>query len=105
MHAANIFLVIGMAAALLPGVASAQYKQVDSIGFGKTSAPARTVPGGLKASGAATKAPRVATYAPLTVEECKGLGGRAQFNFQCRSAIACTTVDQHGVVRTACVNK
>jgi hypothetical protein len=108
MRAAIIFLTAGIAVALLPDAASAQFKQIDSIGFGKSAAPRTyTAPGGLKAAGSANKGPRLATVAPLTVKECEGLGGKTHVSFSCGrlGGLACATVDAHGVVRTECINK
>jgi hypothetical protein len=46
--------------------------------------------------------------APLTSQECKGLGGKVIFTQKCKEAghsNACATVDKDGVVRVACINK
>lgn len=45
--------------------------------------------------------------APLTSQECAGLGGTENFSFKCAASLqkACTTVDEHGVVRIACIDK
>lgn len=45
--------------------------------------------------------------APLTSQECKGLGGTENFSFKCAASLqkACTTVDEHGVVRVACIDE
>lgn len=45
--------------------------------------------------------------APLTIQECKGLGGTEISTNKC-SALdqkACATVDAHGVIRVACIDK
>ncbi len=42
----------------------------------------------------------------LTEEECKGLGGVVRPSTECGVVNStCVTVDQHGVIRTACINK
>jgi len=45
--------------------------------------------------------------APLTRQECKGLGGEVSSTNKCSAAghRACRTIDRHGVVRVACINK
>jgi hypothetical protein len=42
----------------------------------------------------------------LTEEECKGLGGVVRGSTDCGVVnTTCVTTDQHGVIRTACINK
>lgn len=42
----------------------------------------------------------------LTEAECKGLGGVVRPSSECGVVnTTCVTVDQHGVIRTACINK
>jgi hypothetical protein len=45
------------------------------------------------------------TIKTLTKEECEGLGGKVVETTQCSSGERCITVDQHGVIRHACVTK
>ena len=53
-----------------------------------------------------SKAPSRVVAKPLTVEECKGLGGVVRNSTECGVIkTACITTDQHGVIRTACINK
>lgn len=54
-----------------------------------------------------TSATNNTTVAPLTSQECKGLGGSVLHTNQCsaKGQQACATVDKHGVVRVACINK
>ena len=43
---------------------------------------------------------------PLTSQECEGLGGVVRNTSECGAQTqACVTTDQHGVIRTACINK
>lgn len=101
MRAAIVFLVTSIVAAMPLGGAAAQMNQVTSYGFKNSTAPARTI-----AKSGGLKAPRVANFAPLTKEECVGLGGKVHIHLCTgRMGLACTTVDQHGVVRTECINK
>lgn len=45
--------------------------------------------------------------APLTIQECKGLGGKQISTNHCGALgqKACATVDNHGVVRVACIDE
>lgn len=47
------------------------------------------------------------TVAPLTSQECKGLGGSVISTNSClaKGHEACSTVDKHGVIRVACIDK
>lgn len=45
-------------------------------------------------------------HSQLTEEECKGLGGVVRGSTDCGVVnTTCVTTDQHGVIRTACINK
>ena len=102
------FFLVAVAAALLADTASAQFKRIDSIGFGKTAEPrTNTAPGGLKGTGSSNKTRQFTAFAPLTKQECEGLGGKVHFTLKCGrfGGGACVTVDSHGVVRSECINK
>tara|TARA_R110002060_G_scaffold47816_3_gene58829 strand:+ start:1316 stop:1921 length:606 start_codon:yes stop_codon:yes gene_type:complete len=47
------------------------------------------------------------TTEPLTSQECEGLGGNVISTNSCsaKGHKACSTVDRHGVIRVACINK
>jgi hypothetical protein len=42
---------------------------------------------------------------PLTPQECAGLGGQVRPSLTLGCPLICATVDQHGVVRAACINE
>jgi putative hemolysin len=54
-----------------------------------------------------TPSPATAGVAPLSVSECLGLGGKVRFSASadCASHNMCVTVDNHGVIRAACIDK
>jgi hypothetical protein len=84
---------------LLPSIASAQ-----TIFHNSSSGTYRT--GTVPQKGKTYVAPRSSSYAPLTSQECQGLGGKVSVSLRCKSSgFACTTVDRNGVVRTQCLTK
>jgi hypothetical protein len=42
---------------------------------------------------------------PLTVKECKGLGGVASASLVCGSGQKCVVAGQNGVIHSACISK
>lgn len=75
------------------------------------SSSARTInPSPRPTSPAGRREARVAenaVVAPLTSQECKGLGGVVTATNKCRAKgqETCSTADKHGVVRVACIDK
>ena len=56
----------------------------------------------------ATAPTNITLGVPLTSQECSGLGGSTALDFEkcfTKGQQTCTTVDQHGVVRYACIDK
>jgi len=60
-----------------------------------------------KLSRSKTRAPAgIIKVAPLTVQECEGLGGtKVTPSLDCKGKFSCATVDRHGVIRVACIDK
>lgn len=60
-----------------------------------------------KPSRSKTRAPAgIIKVAPLTVQECEGLGGtKVTPSLDCKGKFSCATVDKHGVIRVACIDK
>lgn len=72
------------------------------------NAPKALAPQGRQRPGELTLAnpSRVVVATALTNEECEGLGGVVRNATECGVVKkACITVDPHGVIRTACINK
>lgn len=102
----RIFLAACILSVALLGTADAQSDRKKQTVPGVT-APKGNVVAPLKSAPKTntTKAPIGTTLAPLTSGECKGLGGTVKTNFTCKSGSGCYTVDPHGVIRMACINK
>lgn len=106
MQTKHMLPAICLAAMLAHGPASAQERS-GSFSAQAVGSPARAFTGssGLK-YGSGNKAPKLATFAPLTKEECEGLGGHVVITLNCKGGLyTCSTIDSHGVVRSQCISK
>jgi hypothetical protein len=101
---AKILAAIVAAPLSVGGASAQQQKQIQSWGFGGLAPRTYTTPRQSNQGGAANKL-KQASLAPLTKEECEGLGGIVTVNFHCKSMSICTTVSPNGVVRRLCINK
>ncbi|HZP19728.1 MAG TPA: hypothetical protein VFB16_05910 [Bauldia sp.] len=58
-----------------------------------------------KPGGSIQVTPAGGTYAPLTAQECKTLGGSVISASVCNSGSSCQRVDQNGTVHEVCLSK
>jgi hypothetical protein len=99
----RIALLTAAAVVLIPSLAGAQ-STFGTIFPNSSQGTYRA--GTIPQKGKSYVAPRSSTYAPLTSQECQGLGGKVSVSLRCKSSgFACTTVDRNGVVRTQCLTK
>ena len=103
MICSNTSLALLVAAAMwaqpacaLPNEVSKDVQGTAILAAGKPSSKSQT-----------TTAPRPGSAAPLTAQECAGLGGTVIKEVICvfGGGQACSTVDQDGVVRTKCLSR
>jgi hypothetical protein len=88
-----------------------QYGKAHAVCIERAKSSARQITPSPRAPGPAGRGQLSAAgdtvIAPLTSQECKGLGGKVISTNKCsaKGHQTCSTVDRHGVVRVACIDE
>ena len=109
MRTMTVLLAACVVAAAASAVTSAQAAPKFQTGNNAviTSGGGVLAPSGPQTNATSNQATLPATFAPLTAEECTGLGGKVHVDMLCaiNGHKACSTVDANGVVRKVCLTQ